>query len=892
MILASTAAFYLVCAGLLANPSEDVPYDGAVQVIRYGFEQEEDQNYDNFPDGWSRRKGPDFPNYVKAEIDRERGEGTSRGSLRIKVNGGAAALYAQPIYVDPLHAYVLHGHIRTQALENDAARISLSFLNDERQRVERYVSAPVTGTHSGWVEVTIGPISPRSDVRFLSVGCHLIPGRNRADIRGAVWFDDLWIGKVPQLSLSTNFQSHLRQPNSKSVVTARATGLDPQWSYTLDLAAYNVNDQSIATAVFPANAPAKSSSAESTAPAEDGANDQQPPEPIVWELPALPNGYYRVRALLKRDGVAILDKQTSFAVVGSTDDTSHGEFGWSVSHFDESISHEDFADAARQAGVNWVKFPLWDLADSDAPQGSRKISDLFETFHQNGIASVGLLNSPPPEIRRQFSRDWTGLQEVFSLPPSFWYPSIEKIVANFSSQVRYWQLGDDNDLSFTGMANLPQTLATVKSEFDRVGRDTQIGVAWDWQTPIPTRQTMPGTFVSVGTSSSVEASKLIENLKATADAGQPRWVNLKPLPKANYTSEQRCADLMRRMVAAKVGGADAIFAADVFDDEFGLLDRQCSPTLLYLPWRTTAMALRGSEFLGSIVLPGGSENYVFARRDEAMMVIWNKTEGEEELFLGPDAVITDVLGRTVSDIQRAGAGRSKIRVGPNPLIIRHLPEQIVRWGLAIRFEKGALPSKTGKQKEAILGWNTFPQGVSGEASLNVPSDWSVEPRRLQFKLGAGEKFTLPFTIELPSDTSLGTWLLWIDFEISGQPYPFRVYMPYRVGVGDVLMSVTDIRTPDNEIQIRQVITNNTSPLETLNFECSLFVPNQKRQLKKVTKLAKGKDTQVYLVPGADELRGQELLLRARQTGGQRVLNFRWKVGENWDNPDSSPVVEP
>jgi hypothetical protein len=57
-------------------------------------------------------------------------------------------------------------------------------------------------------------------------------------------------------------------------------------------------------------------------------------------------------------------------------------------------------------------------------------------------------------------------------------------------------------------------------------------------------------------------------------------------------------------------------------------------------------------------------------------------------------------------------GRAKLKVGPSPLVIRNCSEPLARWRIALQFEKGGLPSKTGKQKESILGVNTFPQGVA------------------------------------------------------------------------------------------------------------------------------------------------------------------------------------
>jgi len=881
MILASTSAFYLACASLLAAAVDHDPYDGAVEVLRYTFEKDADQNFDEHPDGWTRRKGPGFPNYVRTAIDAGRGHGDSDQSLRIYVNGGAAAIYSQPVHVDSLHAYVFRGYVRTQLLQNDAAVVSISLLNHKRQRVQRYLSAPVTGTHQGWVEVAVGPIAPLPEVRFVTIGCHLVPGKSRYDIRGAVWFDDLWLGKVPQLSLVSNYQTHFRAPNSKVQITAHATGLDPQRKYTLHLEMFDANDHSVSSGVFPLERRAPSKEDEH-APSEGASSAAEAPEPIVWELPPQPHGYYEVRALLKRDGISILDKDTSFAIMDHFAEGGSGEFGWSIDRVNESTPFEEIADVARQGGINWLKFPLWQSVYSQDQEFPRRISDFFEAISTRNITPIGLLNSPPPEIRNQFARDWSGISEVFTMSPSFWYPPIEKVVARYSSQVRHWQIGDDDDSSFIGMESLPQTLATIKSEFDRIGRDTRIGIHWDWQTPIPPRRQMPGTFLSIANREPLSGPELIERLKATAVSDQPRWVLIKPLPKSEYTPEERGSDLVKRMVAAKIGGAEAIFAADVFDEEFGLLQAGGSPTLLFLPWRTTALALQGAEYLGSFVLPEHSENFIFARRDEAVFVIWNKVEVEEELFLGEDAIVMDVLGRRLPSALKNDNGRQKLRVGPSPLVIRNCSEPVTRWRIAVQFEKGGLPSKTGKQKESILGLNTFPQGVSGQATLNVPSEWRVEPTKSQFTLAAGERFTLPFSVELPSNTSLGTRLLSIDFELSGQPYTFRVYRPYQVGLGDVLLQVTETRTDNGDLQIKQVIVNNTSPLETLNFECNLFVPNRKRQLKKVTKLGNGKDTQVYIVPDADSLMGQELRLRARQIGGLRVLNNRWKVGENWE----------
>ena len=88
------------------------------------------------------------------------------------------------------------------------------------------------------------------------------------------------------------------------------------------------------------------------------------------------------------------------------------------------------------------------------------------------------------------------------------------------------------------------------------------------------------------------------------------------------------------MLAAKTGGADAIFVPNPFDDQQGLMKADGSPGALLLPWRSTALALSGAEYLGSIVLPEGSHNAVFVRDDTAVMVVWHERPTRERLYLG------------------------------------------------------------------------------------------------------------------------------------------------------------------------------------------------------------------------------------------------------------------
>ena len=901
MILSSTGGIYLLCAAMTAtHPAvgDQDPFNGAVEALRFSFENDArrpydgDKDFDGQPDGWSRRRGNGFPSYIATGIDRKHAR-DGRQSLLFKVNGGQAVTYS-PVNryvgrIDAEHSYIFQGFIRTQRLKHDAALISVSFLNARRQRVQRFLTRPVGGTHADWVRVRIPEMKPRADVRFVVIGCHLVhDAQGEMDIHGRVWFDDLRLGAFPQLSLISNFHTHFVEPSAPIEIRSRVSGLDGRHAYRLRMKLIDGLKQTIAETTRDLSAV--------RAP-RPGTSETEPTgrRSEVWKLLARAPGFYRVTAALDRDGVTILSQEATFAVMNIVGRVSNGTFGWSVAHGAGSVPLSDLADVAKQAGINWLKLPVWRSAFADRPQQSADISAFLETLTRHNIVPVGLLNDPPDDIRRKFAKDWTGVSEIFTMRPAFWTPFVDPVIARYSSNVRYWQLGGDEDGSFVGRSGLSRTLTDVKSAFDRIGRDTRIGLRWNWKTPLPTDLKRQRSFLSINgrdpndPSRAISSEELTSRLKQSRSAGIPRWVVLKPLARSRHSQEERGSDLVMRMVAAKIGGADAIFAYDVFDPEHGLLNSSGSPTPLFLPWRTTALALQGARFLGSITMPKGSRNYVFARENEAVLIVWNPVVQTEELYLGEQAVATDVWGRTQSIATISGSSRQRLEIGPLPLVIRGCSLPVARWRMAVRFTTGKVRSAHGTQTDAVTGTNAFSQGVSGKITLNFPRPWDVDPRTRQLQIAAGEPFKVPVRLALPPNTSLGSRNVSLDFDIAAdRQYRFRVYRPYRVGLGDVEIEVVETRLDDGRLQIEQIITNKTSPLETLSFNCSLFAPGQRRQKAFVTKLGKGRDRKFYYLPHADALRGTELWLRADQEGGSRVLNYRWAVGQNMNKPKKKP----
>lgn len=835
------------------------PFAVATPVAGFDFGRESDRNYDGLPDGWTRRSGPGFPSYVPIGLDVATGHGAA-GSLHMGADGAAAVLYSAPIVVDDGHHYLFDGYVRTQRLREDAALCSVSVLDYKRHRLARHVTVPVSGTHAGWVRVRLGPLPPVSGQRFLVVGCHLVRGEE-PDLEGSAWFDDLRVGGTPVLAL-TGKDARFRRPAEPTTLVVTATGLEPEVSYSLSLALRDVDDKELG----------RVERAVRTVAGVGGSG----PDTIVeqWPVPGADHGFYRFEAELRKEGAAVATSEATFVVTDETPLSLDSPFGWSVTDLPRGMTAQEFALAASEAGIGKVKLPLWrDAAERAA--GGRAV-ELLEQLGEKQVAVVGVLDPPPDDLRRKFSANWSGTGEIFRLRPDVWAAALEPVVARHGARVRHWQLGRDGDPSFAGLPDLAGTLAAVRTEFDRVGHNSRIGIPW----PAGRRPPEFGNgYVSVLDGDEM-SGEVVPGLAETWAAVRPRAAAGGP--------QTRAADFVRRVVAARAAGASEVYAADVLDSQAGLLRSNGAPTELFLPWRTTAVTLRGAADMGAVSTSGGIGSRAFESGDTATVVLWSPEPRTESLTPGGSPALLDIWGRHGKVEVDSATGRCEIPVGQSPVFVTGASAPLLRWQMTAGFEQQRLRSQHGAQQQAVVGQNSFAQGVSGTVTLKAPEGWEVEPSQWPLRLAAGESFRLPVMVTLPADASLGSHDLGIEFEIQAdRPYRFTVPRELVVGLGDVDVEVIENVLPDGRLEVVQTITNRTSPTEVLNLRCDLFVPGTQRQRQYVVKLGTGRDTKRYLLGAADDLAGKELWLRAEQENGRRVLNYRWKVGKDGRTSDRS-----
>src|SRR5687768_4915372 len=104
----STLALIIVSA--LGGAPTDAAVEHAVEIYRCDFGPAVDRNYDGWPDGWTRRRGGDYYEFLKIALD---ADPSGQHSLRVGLNGGAAAVSSPPVEISARFSYILEIDIRT-----------------------------------------------------------------------------------------------------------------------------------------------------------------------------------------------------------------------------------------------------------------------------------------------------------------------------------------------------------------------------------------------------------------------------------------------------------------------------------------------------------------------------------------------------------------------------------------------------------------------------------------------------------------------------------------------------------------------------------------------------------------------------------------------------------
>jgi hypothetical protein len=863
-------------------PSPTAPHSrnsDAVEAFQCGFEstgkKDWDENHDLIPDGWTRRSGPAYPHYLKIELSATEAQ-EGKHSLRMALNGGAAAIASPPIEVGPEFSYVLESYVKTSGLVHDVAYMTIEFFDTQDNRLAYQESARVTTTN-GWQKLRIGPTAPPAPDSAYAVISLIVEPTYKTDIRGEVFFDDVWLAHMPRMTIVTSGRHNVFAEAERFEVTCKISGIlehDPMISFELvDISSRGVDKSS--QKLKGAIVERKNARIERIKGLWRHAVKGYAGE-AKWSPAQVAPGFYRVMVTMRGQSGLMQQRELTFAVVRPERPQPNGEFGWSLPLGEKPLELAQMADLLGHAAVSRVKFPVWHSAN-DLARGNQLVR-FAERLSDYGISIVGLLHEPPSDIRDHFG-DGKELYaaNVFTSEPELWYRSLEPTMTRLSSKINRWQLGLDQDSSFDGFPGARTAVSAVKKQLEQFGQEAHLGVGWRWVSDVPASNDAPWEFLSLTADPALTDVELGSYLSASRDRGAQRWVVLQPLPRSRYRMEVRAADLVQRMIAAKIGGAEAVFVPDPFNNEHGLMNEDGSPGELFLTWRTTSLALSGSKYLGQIPMPNGSQNQILSRGEDAVMVVWNMRPTEEELFFGREIEVVDVWGRRSKPPVKQG--RSKIAVGPLPTFITGVSGPIMRLSMDFALTVDRLPNVYGKpHRSGFRMTNHFPQGLGGTVTINLPTEWRRKIKPFAVKLAAGETRTFPFDIVIPIDANSGPQNIQIDFDLNVEEhYQFSLKRQIEVGLGDVTVDVTTSLNQNGVLVVKQEMTNNTD--QTVDFKCYLAAPNERRMQTQVYRLGRGKDIKFYRYANGRDLLGKMLYLKAEEVDGLRTLNYRFEARE-------------
>jgi len=959
---------------LILSPSaargDALPAD-AVDVFHCAFDDEWDVDYDAWPDRWLRKTGALYPHYVNIAI---RDDDTAPGGkcLQIDLDGAAAAIASPPIRVMSRFSYIFEARLKNEGLVNSTVVLTLDFRDARDRLLQTKRSAPQSVTN-GWQTIRIDHIEPGDPaIDRVVLGLEVHRGA-KGDLHGRVSLANVRLSRLPRIAISTNNPSNVYTSLEGVVVQCELSGIperDPEICYHLLDSFGNelqhekkrLNGRLIVDDAARAN-----DATEGLSRGPDGYEGAS-----EWH-PKIPDyGYYRVLVQMLSSESAkgrtkaqreLSSRVIYIAVVPPLAMPRRGEFGWTLRHGDLPLSFQDLSRLLPQVGINWVKTPVW-FGPSDAHRADDVIR-FVELLGASSIDVVGIIDQPPPmtelpELAAQSHRD-IAIGELLSTDSTAWAAMLEPVMARLSLRVRWWQLGRDGDLSLAGFPNLNQRIEEVRTALFRFGQDVRIGLNWDWSSLGANRRPVTWDFEQLVSESQPSESEFARLLTMPRENESLRWITIAPparhsenlgpdeamrLPCAAVLPAfggqvananallsaalnraallERSSELVRRMIAAKASGADAIIVSDPFNDENGLMRASGMPGELLLPWRTTAAMLGGAEYVGRMRLPAGSDNEIFRRPDgQIVMVIWNRVPVDETLYLGENVKQFDILGRGTS--LGSEGHEQTVHVGPMPSFVLGLHEAITRWRMAVEFEHRQVPSIFAKSHPNALKFrNFFPQGVGGAMKIVVlpsrragdgpndrsPADapgfmlerWTIDPPQSTFQLAAGAEMKFPFEIEL-RNALFGKQPVRVDFTVEAdRPYQFSVYSDLEVGTEDVTLEVVTHLDKDGTLVVEQFMTNSAEQLA--DFKCFLRARGHRRQRMQVYRLGKELDRKVYRFAAGRELLGKEMLLELEEQNGPRELRYRFvardtpveieaaKKGESGPRPADRTGVEP
>lgn len=891
------------------SPSSMSGVDGLKSTV-WNFRRTSETNLENELEGWTRYQGSrkGYPNYVKAKIEPRNPEFARRLQvidteivkawpqlrkqmeflpplppafpnllidryLGVTLDGGRFGIQSPVTPASSLYQYRFSCDITTQGLRRDTARAEFVFLDKEDNELATYPTPEVTGT-TQWTTLALPLIRPPKNATKIFVRLLVDWAEDgQADIRGKIGFDNIRIEQYPQLQLATDEQLGVYRYGARPVANAKIMGLPENASRVRFQLFDQFGERLGGTELDVTPAEKRQSQAAVT---EDDFDSE-----VSWPLPRLRPGFYRVTANLKGYQAETLSTETTFAIINDlVDGPPHGCFGWTLPDGNLNIEPKQLASWMESLGVAWVKYPCW-LDPNDSIKAEETVA-VFSKLQDAGIQTVGMLDRPPENQVARYGlrsrRDLVAAQLFRDL--ATWQPMLEPVMTLLTLKVRTWQLGADGDHSFLGRPRLRESVQQISTGLQGFGQPIDVAISWPWMERELSDSEASWQAVCRTSDPPLSARELDQFLdlaqRDSRSDGPRTWLQLNPIRKSKYDTEARIRDLVLRMVTVRNHRVQAAFVTDPRDPEQGLLTADGRPSELLLPWRTTSRMVGNLRRVGSLQLRSGAKNGVFIAADRAVLVLWSDSPTEERIFLGDDVKAVDVWGRVKSlpvepDPLQPG---QRIKIGRLPTFIIGADPKLLAFRMSVGLDNDQLDSLLGRDQNLTIEFtNPTRDSLIGSVRVLPPRSWRIESPRRDWEALPGANASQTYQVVLSNTATIGEHPFPIQFELETlPPRLLTVYRTVKVGPSGLEMKVTTRLLPSGELRV-QVTLINSSQLP-LSYECVLWPPSGRQYKRRFVTIKPGEEQKRdFFWADGDELIGKQMLLRAVEEDGQRVLNY-------------------
>ncbi|QDV71335.1 hypothetical protein Poly24_50700 [Rosistilla carotiformis] len=897
--LAARWVAIFVTAILLPTPfaAKGAP-SSAETVTQWSFEQSNDVNYDNWPDNWRRRQGPQYPAYLSIEIvpkSTELMEAAIRADhqfapyrklaeqlgmprdwlfaermvdryLRVQLNGGAAVVQSPPIAVDSIYSYRFVGSIFTQGLQHDSAWIEFLFVDASGEVLATHATPKFSGD-TEWTQIALPTVPPPQDAANILVRLHVQP-RGEADIYGEAGFDNIRIERLPQLQVTTDQPRGLYAVGQSATATCHVSGL-AEVVTRLRFRLQGPQGEALSEYEAPLD-DATAKHLHGPMPATDGSAAKQTLTQS-WQLPKLGPGFYRVYVDLYAQETQTHTATATLAVLEELTGQS-GPFGWTLGSGHDPISRRELPQWLHSCGVGWVKYPCW--LDPTDTQGADDLAWMMERLQERGMKSVGMLDQPPHELRTHNDPRTRKPLAPLLRDPTDWQPQLEALLTRLSMRTTWWQIGGEGDHSFLRHPNLADTVDEIRRELQGFGQPIRVALSWPWLDPSPNDSTGGWKAICLTENEPYTTAELDANLQAMKSDALEKWITLDPLDAGRYRLEDRIRDLVGRMLTVRRHQVPVAFISDPFDSKLGVLNPDATPGEMLLPWRTTATLIGGLQHEGSLQMPNRSENVVMSDGERAVMVVWNTTPTEERIYLGEGVKQVDVWGRS-KDVATDEDGRQIVSVETLPTFLVNVHPAVAKFRLAADLQPTRLESLPGRQQTLQLRLrNTFDSALTGRFTVQTPITWDSPPQPTTVNVAEDAIVDATVDVALRSNAAIGRERVRFDFLIDVEKrLRFSIWRDLDVGPEDIQIDPSIRFDPSGALVVSVNLINLSDRQQDYN--CYMLTQSQTRRHQR-NQLTVGPQQQVskdFVWDNGKELLGTTMTLQAEDRNSKRVLIY-------------------